>query len=300
MKKIILITCSTSAIPAIECLVQMQALAGVLITHCAESQAQQLAAVAQHFSLPSAFQATLDADFINSAEHAWQAENFVSFHLPFALLQDLKVEQDIIQVQFGEHSNATIEHALFDAIKKQADSCALIVASSKHMQRLSEYQVAVEENDTAGTLHKKLMAQLPNVLSQLVMQFDSQHKTEQTSQFAPKALAQLDESHLFIDLQTDNAAQIVSLARAANPYFGGARLRIGQVVCQLLQASVSTQPTFGVKAGTILTLSKTDGLVIALNNQQALKLDIVSCNEGIFDGYRFAMQAKLQAGMILN
>lgn len=40
--------------------------------------------------------------------------------------------------------------------------------------------------------------------------------------------------------------------------------------------------------------------MLALTNKQAVKVDVVSSSEGVFDGYRFAMQANLQAGMNLK
>jgi hypothetical protein len=300
MKKIVLLACSASATPAIECLAQMNALAGVLSVHCPESVAQQHMAVAQHFGVPHAYQGNLNRDVLASAKQNWQGDEFISYHLPYELLRNVQSEQDVVQVQVAQYSNATVEHALFQTIHSQQSNCVLSAVSIKHQQVLLNHSVAVESEDTAGTLHKKLLTRLPSLLQQLVSEFDSLYDTQPFVQFAPETLSSLDESHLFANLQTDSAEQIINLTRAANPYFGGARLRIGKAVCQLMQVSLTNQSTFGVKAGTVIALSKSDGLIIALSNEQALKLDVVSSAEGIFDGYRFAMQAKLQAGMNLK
>ncbi|MBD1581579.1 hypothetical protein [Pseudoalteromonas sp. S16_S37] len=300
MKKIVLIACSAAAAPAIECLVQMNVLAGVLITYCSESDAQQLAGITQHFGVPHASQAHIDNDVLASAKQNWQGDEFISYHLPYELLRNVQSEQDVVQVQVAQYSNATVEHALFQTIHSQQSHCVLSAVSIKHQQVLLSHSVAVESEDTAGTLHKKLLTQLPSLLQQLVSEFDSLYDAQSFVQFAPETLSSLDESHLFTNLQTDSAEQVIILTRAANPYFGGARLHIGKAVCQLMQVSLTEQPTFGVKAGTVVALSKSGGLIIALRNEQTLKLDVVSSAEGVFDGYRFAMQAKLQAGMNLK
>lgn len=299
MKKIVLIACSTAAAPAIESLVQMKVLAGVLITYCSESDAQQLAGITQHFGVTHAYQAHIDNDVLASAKQSWHGEYFVSYHLPYELLLNMHSELPIVQFQFGNYSNATIEHMLYHTINSQQSTCCLLVASMQTRKVLINHTIDVALSDTAGTLHRKLLAQLPLVLSRLINEFDSTLQANE-HQFSPQQLPQLDESQLFINLQTHDAEQIERLTRAANPYFGGARLRIGQAVCQLFQVTLSEQPTYGVKPGTIITLSKSVGLILALANEQALKLDVVSSAEGIFDGYRFAMQAKLQAGMNLK
>ncbi|GEK09259.1 hypothetical protein [Pseudoalteromonas peptidolytica] len=300
MEKVILLASSPAATPAIECLAQMNALAGILSVYCPESVAQQHAAAAQHFDVPHAYHTNLDEDVLASARQTWQGSRFISYHLPYEPLCKLQSAQNIVQVQVAQNSNATVEHAVFHSIYSQQSSCALIAVCVKKQTVLLSHDVTIDSLDTAGTLHKKLIMQLPNLLQQLVNDVDSLEQTTLCRPFAPKSLPTLNEADLFVHLQTDSAEQVVDLVRAANPYFGGARLRIGHAVCQLLQVTISPQPTYGVKAGTIITLSTSGGLVLALTNKQAVKVDVVSSSEGVFDGYRFAMQANLQAGMNLK
>ncbi|EIE7518970.1 hypothetical protein NI385_12850 [Vibrio parahaemolyticus] len=74
---------------------------------------------------------------------------------------------------------------------------------------------------------------------------------------------------------------------------------MGQMTCQLLQVSPSDMPTYGVPAGTILCVSIDQGLLVALMDE-AVRIDVVACPEGVFDGYRFAQMVGLQAGILLT
>jgi methionyl-tRNA formyltransferase len=95
-----------------------------------------------------------------------------------------------------------------------------------------------------------------------------------------------------------SAVDIAAAIRAANPHFGGLVINFAQGQCQVMQASVSQQPDYGVKPGTILCVNKNQGLIVA-TKKGALSLDVIVSQTGYFSGYTFAIKYKLYAGASL-
>ncbi len=105
----------------------------------------------------------------------------------------------------------------------------------------------------------------------------------------------MSEAQLRINWRQQNASQVVDLCRAANPYWGGARIQVGQMTCQLLQVSTSDMPTYGVPAGTILCVSIDQGLVVALMDE-AVRIDVITCPEGVFQRVPFCPDGGVASG----
>ena len=95
-----------------------------------------------------------------------------------------------------------------------------------------------------------------------------------------------------------SAVDLVAAARAGNPLYGGFILSGKFGDFNVLQASFVDQASFTEPAGTVLSIDKSQGLVVQ-TKQGSVALDIVSCQFGCISGYRFASLANITAGMQL-
>lgn len=93
---------------------------------------------------------------------------------------------------------------------------------------------------------------------------------------------------LTVDWRARTASQIRNLVRAANPAFGGAVVNLRGIPFRLFGVSLVHQPPeSGVMPGTVLRVDSTHGLCVACLDG-ALKIDIISSQEGVFSGESFA------------
>ena len=68
---------------------------------------------------------------------------------------------------------------------------------------------------------------------------------------------------------------------------------------QLLQATAVDGVFVGIKAGTVVEVSLTAGLVVQTIDGQ-VRIDIVSTPQGVMSGYRFAQLWQINAGSELG
>lgn len=101
-----------------------------------------------------------------------------------------------------------------------------------------------------------------------------------------------------IQLDRMTAEEISALCRAGNGTAHCAQLAINQVWVQVLQSTPVDFPTFGTLPGTILFLGDPEGWIVTVHNG-ALRLDVLSCSDGIYSGLAFAERFGLDAGMLL-
>lgn len=164
--------------------------------------------------------------------------------------------------------------------------------------------------DTLGSLLGRFSDVLPGFIDELVRKFeqddaalvlspqDCEGLSEGLSEGQGEAPA-VTEAHLRVDWRRQTAVDIVNLARAANPNFGGAILSMNGVQLQLLQATKAEADNFNLKPGTILSICQRQGLLVATLDG-VLCLEILGNNAGWFDGYRFALQHGLAVTMVFN
>jgi methionyl-tRNA formyltransferase len=108
---------------------------------------------------------------------------------------------------------------------------------------------------------------------------------------APK----VEHKDICIDWERMTSNDIVNLARACNPIFGGAQTKWKNSSISIVEATVVDMPNLGLKAGTILHIGAPEGLIISTVDS-AVRVDIVSVPEGFFSGLRFAKRFRIDAG----
>jgi len=108
---------------------------------------------------------------------------------------------------------------------------------------------------------------------------------------APK----IEDKDIFIGWGSMTSNDIVNLARACNPIFGGAQTTWKNSYISIVEATAVDIPNLGLKAGTIIHIGAPEGLIVSTVDS-ALRVDVVSVPDGIFSGLRFAKRFNIDAG----
>ena len=105
----------------------------------------------------------------------------------------------------------------------------------------------------------------------------------------------LNQNDCLIDCENQTATDISAQCRAGNHPAYAPVLLIKNTPIQVLQASDVDVSTYGTPPGTILLIGEPEGLIIGVKNS-ALRLDVLSCSDGIYSGLAFAERFQLEAG----
>tara|TARA_B100002049_G_scaffold236721_1_gene224311 strand:- start:694 stop:1656 length:963 start_codon:yes stop_codon:yes gene_type:complete len=163
-----------------------------------------------------------------------------------------------------------------------------------------EVEIDIHPFETNKCLHQKMAQALPYLVSQFVQTEQSGGAVwrPQEQGASLKAAPQIIHSDLLVDWRQHSAREIANMARAGNTDVACALFQYRQSVFQLLQATPVECNLVGVKAGTVVQLDKNAGLVVKTDDC-AVRLDIIGAQQGVFDGYRFALLFSLEPGMEL-
>ena len=147
--------------------------------------------------------------------------------------------------------------------------------------------ISIGEDETFGSLSYKMAertGQSALNMAQMI-EFGStipSHPQEETdAQYYPKPQGR----DLLIRWELMQAAEIVALVQACNPWSGGADTFINGRNLKILVAKTGTH-NHEVQPGTILALDATNGLQVAGIEQSYVSLEIISSELGISAGYR--------------
>ncbi|WP_440056926.1 formyltransferase family protein (plasmid) [Pseudoalteromonas sp. T1lg65] len=158
--------------------------------------------------------------------------------------------------------------------------------------------VDVHPFEGSSAVSQKLSQACVQLIHQFI-QLDAQRATSWQPQIEESSRASLVKADdLSINWSTQSSVQIANMARAGNAVSYVAQFQVQQGWHQLMQATAVTTSLFGIPAGTIIELDKHNGLVVKTQDS-ALRLDIIGTQHGLFDGYRFAVLFRLEAGMSL-
>ena len=162
-------------------------------------------------------------------------------------------------------------------------------------------RVTLHPFDTFQTANVRLMNAAPALLAEalsLMQQGTLKWQPQREKNAADFYACDVTAAHLQADLQTLSARQLVSAARAGNPNYGVSfNSQWGPL--QLMQASLSSQPAYGVRPGTVLMVDKFRGWIVATRDG-SVALDVVIHQSGYFSGYQFAVANAIEAGTVLN
>ncbi|EJG1162005.1 hypothetical protein NMZ99_004506 [Vibrio parahaemolyticus] len=301
MQKATFITSSLMITPMFERLHAKGLLVGVFFV--SENISPQLSEHLKRSGVNWYAETSLEMDKLCSMLAAWDSQCVLTYQYQLDETTDIPRHVPIFQLHLSDFYLSDLDLILFEQIRQGASTLPIRVTSYPEHDLVLRNDVEILPYETTGRLYNKTIEGLSNTVIELSSMLEQSGKTlpELTGATyipAPTVLT-MSEAQLRINWRQQNASQVVDLCRAANPYWGGARIQVGQMTCQLLQVSTSDMPTYGVPAGTILCVSIDQGLLVALMDE-AVRIDVVACPEGVFDGYRFAQMVGLQAGILLT
>lgn len=93
---------------------------------------------------------------------------------------------------------------------------------------------------------------------------------------------------LFIDWHTMTAGEIRALVNACNPWNKGAATRWNGWTFGISDASVIHPVKEGQAPGIISSMDAANGFTVSCKDGQAIRADVVYCEEGFYPGYRLA------------
>lgn len=151
---------------------------------------------------------------------------------------------------------------------------------------LLEQPVPIGHNINFGILNTQLAHAGLHLTMQLVNNFSAvfqQRKKQDHSKAGwydqPKA------ADLFINWETMDAADVLALVRACNPWNKGAATRWKDWTFGISYASMGDHVAVDISPGTILSIDAGAGFTIVSRDHRAVVAEVVYCEEGYFPGY---------------
>jgi methionyl-tRNA formyltransferase len=148
--------------------------------------------------------------------------------------------------------------------------------------------IAINNNDTYGLLCNKIsMAVLP-LAANLIQMLAVTQTTPSINQDESKAVYYKKPivTDIFINWAKMNAAQIIALVNACNPWNKGAYTKINGKIIRLLAAEPANI-TESKQPGTIIAINKTSVIVAAADNS-AVTIFVIYLEEGFFSAEKLA------------
>ena len=144
-------------------------------------------------------------------------------------------------------------------------------------------------DDTYGLLLNKLAITCRAAMEKLLERLENEGTPASAAQ--PRTDHPLrrrpSEKELRVSWKTMTAQEIRNLVRASNPAYGGAMVNLRGIPFRLLEASVLQPPQENLMPGTVVTAGGEEGLGVACRDG-VLKIDIISGQDGVFTGDKFA------------
>lgn len=198
------------------------------------------------------------------------------------------------QIRDGQSESGIVLHR----VTEQMDSGNIVA------KRL----VAIHPLDTSASLHNQ-MAHLGTQLVSAALEELMRLKTPLLGEVQTRHFSALSEAAVYarrpeqqdnvIRLSEQNAEDIAAICRAGNGTQVPVIIELKQVWVQLLQATAVDYPTFNTPPGTVLFVGDPEGFIVAACGS-ALRLEVLSCSDGIFGGLAFAERFGIDAGAQLS
>lgn len=167
---------------------------------------------------------------------------------------------------------------------------------------IMQEKMPIAPTDTYGALQAKLayLASKPAANLLKILSYGSivpslpQNETKAAYYEMPGA----DE--LTVNWQTMEAAQIVRLVNACNPWNKGAGTTINNWFVGITEAEISGQEADGgEEPGTIIEVNAEKGLLVRTADRKVLKINIIYTQEGFFSGHRLS-DYDIKEGMVFS
>lgn len=174
------------------------------------------------------------------------------------------------QIRNGERTSALVAHRMDAGL----DTGPVLAVQA----------IPIAPRTTHGGLTQLLSHAAPALLQLLLQSLDSQGESfldRATEQGEGRVWPRPGPADVRIDWIGRDAAQILDLIRACNPWNSGAWTTLQGQLCRVVEADLTTAPT---GPPGIVQLVPADGLAVCCRDGAALRLDILRLEEGFVTG----------------
>lgn len=308
--KSVVFSSNFSSLNLIEFLVQRADLVGVIIAlsneHQTRAESEHFASYLKQRGIPTEC-IEHSATSIESLLDRWQANWGVVYNFS-AKLPDRVIEyfgnERLINIHASALPNFRGAAPIYWQIRQGADSIPVTLHKLTSEWDAGDIGARLDISLHPMDTHQRAAGKIAFSVVQLLKEFWLQYETSdfhwqpQNMSYALSKAPRVQAADLLLPWHIHTSKEFVDATRAGNPHFGGIQVQTTRGICNILQCSVSVQPTYGVKAGGVVSCDKSGGLVVAVKDG-AIVLDVIGTREGVFSGYQFAMVNGVQAGMPL-
>jgi methionyl-tRNA formyltransferase len=156
--------------------------------------------------------------------------------------------------------------------------------------------IRIEEGDTYGMLTTKLSFTALNLIRTVLKlaAFGSRIPSKPQDEARATCFSKQQAKDITINWKEMDAATIVALVRACNPWNKGAVTKINNKVVRLLEAERIAEKMGGGEPGTVLCFDAT-AMIVATAGEEAIRVTVVYTDEGFFSA-ALLQNAGLRAG----
>ncbi len=302
--KVVVFAAHPLAIPTINLLMQEGMLGGVIVPGQPAPFSQQLESWLHHNRLPYVQYDLTQVDGIAPQLQRWEVDLGVGFNFPHPLSEQMagQLTLGVFQIHAAPLPRYLGPQPLYWQIRNGEVETHLTLlkvdATGNSGDIVMQQPLAIDLLDTLQSLENRVAQQMPVIVGQFInLLREHQGALELTPLSGEGSQAPFpQQADLYVDWASMSSQQIANLARAGNALFGGCILLLGHTPINLLQATPVEHPTYGVKPGTICHIGEPEGVVVATCDG-AIRLDVLSSADGIFDGLRFMERFQINAGM---
>lgn len=305
--RIVLLANHALALPAIDYLARQNNLAGVALSQQPATSSQPIEAKVAQYNLPLLTVTRADLpNVLREWIHTLQADVVFVIGFPYRLPAELFTSTRLGAINF--HGGLLPEYRgpdpVFWLLKGGAAQGGITVhqmdATFDTGPILLRKSLPVIPGETYGIHISRLGELMPIVLAETLTLLNQPDlpltpQTTTSAQYHPRPTLH----DLTIHWATQSAREIENLINASNPAHGGALtylkgnpIRILEVTPANVGGSVNTPP------GTIVYADQNQGAFVSCIGNEFLRINIVSCNEGILTSYKLSAMG-LKAGDLL-
>ncbi|MEP6674463.1 MAG: formyltransferase family protein [Ferruginibacter sp.] len=293
--KIILLCSSRFALPVLREMIFFKQVAVVAVPRSSEEIAEQL-----EFLLKDAGVPLLLVDKEHCSEQLMEAIQQYNISAGLVMTFGYKISAKVFTMPangfFNVHPGPLPSYRGADPIFQQIKNRELHAAVTIHKVDegmdtgpvVMQEMIRLEKEDTSGLLNTKLATVAARLVANLLKMISLGLAVPSRPQDLSKVVYYKKQSakDIVINWQSMDAATIVALINACNPWNKGAVTKLNGNIVRLLEAeTISILPETAKAAGTIIAFEK-EFIIISTINDQAIRVGIIYIDEGFLMAVR--------------
>ncbi len=305
--KIVLFLSSSITLNIVQMIQQRGVLAGVVITPRVDTDSRNLEYQINQMKI-SSFRYD-GQDISKTISNIKQLKGNIGLVVTFSVKFPQEIIESLEYGIFNTHASLLPQYKgtspIFWQLKNNERKTAVVIHKVKESIDSGDiavtYKFDIHLYDTFGTLSASIFQIIPILINEFLELLSKYNgdipltKQEGIESNAPTP----SQNDITVDWKTMSAKEIVSLAKACNPNFGGAQILYKNSYIGIMEAKLLNTPSYGLDPGTIIHIGAPEGLIVA-TKEGSLKIETFYLTDGVFSGLVFADRFSLDAGEKFN